>query len=179
MLQIIDAVAFIHSPGLGLVHRDLTAHNILVAKPIQVASAHTTSTDDARALAPGLASEPNPLVLCHLQCRHSTLKPPSPPEVCRNGRRAFTPASGVYGLGYVLWQLCYYNTSIDRFVLLDFPPPPPFDAILKRCVEDDLGRRRRLGELRVMLLDLDVDAMYIISCCVWFFECSILYYSLD
>lgn len=139
MLQIIDGVAFMHS--LGLIHRDLTARNILVGKPV-VVNDHPASDTFETSL----------VVLCDLQCRHATLKAP---EVCRNG--VFTPASDIYCLGYVLWQLCYYNNPIDRFVLHDFPPPAPFDTISKACMKDDPDQRPTLEKLRVMLADLDVD----------------------
>jgi serine/threonine protein kinase len=139
MLQIIDGVAFMHS--LGIIHRDLVARNILVGKPVVVNDHHAGDT-----------FETNLVVLCDLQCRHSSLPAP---EVCRNG--AFTPASDVYCLGYVLWQLCYYNNPIDRFVLLDYPPPAPFDTVFKECMKDDPDQRPTLEKLREMLADLDVD----------------------
>jgi len=139
MLQIVDGVAFMHS--LGLIHRDLLARNILVGKPVVV--------DDHLASNPVQA---NPVVLCDLQCRHASLKAP---EVCRNG--VFTPASDVYCLGYVLWQLCYYNNPIDRFVLHDIPPPAPFDTIFEECMKDDPDQRPTLDKLRAMLVDLVVD----------------------
>jgi serine/threonine protein kinase len=139
MLQIIDGVAFMHS--LGLIHRDLIARNILIGKSAAIDN-HPASDTFAT----------NPVVLCDLQCRHASLKAP---EVCRNG--AFTPASDIYCLGYVLWQLCYYNNPIDRFVLHDFPPPAPFDTVFKECMKDDPSQRPTLEKLKVMLVDLGVD----------------------
>jgi hypothetical protein len=138
MLQIIDGVAFMHS--LGLIHRDLIARNILIGKSAAIDD-HAYDTFAT-----------NPVVLCDLQCHHATLKAP---EVCRNG--AFTPASDIYCLGYVLWQLCYHNNPIDRFVLHDFPPPAPFDTIFKECMKDDPSQRPTLEKLKVMLVDLGVD----------------------
>ena len=139
MMQIIDGVAFMHS--LGLIHRDLVTRNILVAKLVDV-NGHLGNN----------AAQANPVVLCDLQCRHASVKAP---EVCRGG--AFTPASDIYSLGYVLWQLCYRNNPIDIFILRDFPPPAPFEIIFNACMKDDPHQRPTLQKLKEMLIDLVVD----------------------
>jgi hypothetical protein len=139
MLQIIDGVAFSHS--LGLIHRDLVARNILVAKLVDVDSHLGNDADQA-----------NPVVLCDLQCRHASV---TAPEVCRGG--AFTPASDIYSLGWVLWQLCYRNNPIDILILQDFPSPAPFEIIFNACMKDEPDQRPTLQQLKGMLVDLVVD----------------------
>ena len=138
MLQLVEGVSFMHS--LGLVHRDLLARNILIGNPI---------TSDAYA---GDAVIPGPVVICDLECRHASLKAP---EVRKDGD--FAPASDVYCLGYVLWQLCYYNNPVDRFLLQDFSPPPPFDEIFMECMKEDPHKRPTLEKLKTMLMDISVD----------------------
>jgi serine/threonine protein kinase len=118
MLQIVDALAFLHS--LDIIHHDLLARNILAAKPIDVEGHLGNNTPQA-----------NPVALCDLQCHHASLKLP---KFQRD--KAFTPASDIYCLGFVLWQLCYYNNPINILIMLDNPPPAPFNMIFNQCMQN-------------------------------------------
>ncbi|KAF8186287.1 kinase-like domain-containing protein [Pholiota molesta] len=106
--------------ALGIIHRDLTIRNILEAAP---------------------------LVLCDLQCKYATYHPP---ELRPWDETQFSPASDVFALGGVLWEVCYFNNPPNHHVLQMTPPPPPFLDIFLACTRARAEERPSLAELRAM-----------------------------
>jgi len=101
----LDTVAYLHS--LRIVHRDLMIWNIL---------------------------ESDLLVICNLQ------RPPLIAELLRSmtlitASSLFSFAGGVFALGKLLWECCFYNSPQNRHVVLDNPPPPLFREILLVCTQ--------------------------------------------
>jgi len=105
--------------SLGIIHRDL---NIL---------------------------ESDPLVICDLQCLHSTYHC-QPFEIDGGDYGNFSFASDVFALGALLWESCFYNAPYSRDILLDNPPPPPFRDIFVACTQEKPEDRSTLTQLRVM-----------------------------
>ncbi|KAF8199734.1 kinase-like domain-containing protein [Pholiota molesta] len=128
MLDIIDGVAYLHS--LGIVHRDLTMRNIL---------------DSGSA----------PLIICDLQCLHSTFNC-RPFEIDDGDYSKFSFASDVFALGSLLWECCFYNNPTSRHVMLGNPPPPPFRDIFMACTREKPEDRPTLAELKVMYEAIDL-----------------------
>ncbi|KAF9474079.1 kinase-like protein [Pholiota conissans] len=122
MLEAIDGVAYLHSQGI--VHRDLTAKNIL--DPVS-----------------------SPLVICDLQCLNSTFFC-RPFEHDGSDLRKFSYASDIFALGAVLWQCCFYNAPLNRYVMLEYAPPPPFRRIFQACTAVCPEERPTLPQLKAM-----------------------------
>ncbi|KAF8878992.1 kinase-like domain-containing protein [Gymnopilus junonius] len=120
MLDVIDGVTYLHS--LGIVHRDLVMRNIL---------------------------DSNPLVICDLQSHHATSHC-HPVEIDDGDYSKFSFASDVFALGALLWECCFYNNPLNRAVLLDNPPPPPFRDIFIACTQERAEDHPTITQLRAM-----------------------------
>ncbi len=63
---------------------------------------------------------------------------------------SFSSASDVFALGALLWECCFYNNPLNRAVLLDNPPPPPFHDIFIACTQERAEDRPTITQLRAM-----------------------------
>ena len=122
MLEIIDGVEELHS--FGIIHRDLHWNNILVP-------------------------ESCPLIICDLQS-HDAIGHCAAFEVDDHNENKFSFASDVFALGSLLWQCCFFNNPLNRHVLLDNPPPPPFRNIFLACTNEKPESRPALAQLKGM-----------------------------
>ena len=123
ILQLIDALDRLHS--VGIVHRDLRADNLLF------------SDDGER------------LVVCDLESRWGEL---SAPEVAFRGGledSGWTPRSDIYDIGNCIKSMVYANGPITHFV--EWPVPPPLQAIVETCTRPRPEERPTLADLRIMV----------------------------
>ena len=123
VLQLIDALDCLHS--VGIVHRDLRADNLLF------------SDDGER------------LVVCDLESRWGER---SAPEVAFQGGledSGWTPRSDIYDIGNCIKSMVYANGPITHFV--EWPVPPPLQAIVEACMRPKPEERPTLADLRIMV----------------------------
>jgi serine/threonine protein kinase len=123
ILQLIDALDCLHS--VGIVHRDLRADNLLF------------SDDGER------------LVVCDLESRWGER---SAPEVAFQGGledSGWTPRSDIYDIGNCIKSMVYANGPITHFV--EWPVPPPLQAIVEACMRPRPEERPTLADLRIMV----------------------------
>lgn len=126
ILQLIDALDCLHS--VGIVHRDLRADNLVF------------SADGKR------------LVVCDLESRWGER---SAPEVAFQGGledSGWTPQSDVYDVGNCIKSMVYANGPITHFV--EWPVPPPLQAIVEACMRPRPDERPTLADLRVMVQEI-------------------------
>ncbi|KAI1399452.1 kinase-like domain-containing protein [Hypoxylon fuscum] len=129
VLDIIDALSCLHS--LGIVHRDIRIDNCLF------------SNDGKR------------LVLCDLESRWGQR---SPPEIATRGRlddAGWSTKSDIYCVGECIKCMVYGNAPITNYV--DWPVPPPLDAIVAACMRRSPEERPSLDELRGMLENITTE----------------------
>ncbi|KAI0882130.1 kinase-like domain-containing protein [Annulohypoxylon maeteangense] len=123
ILQLIDALDCLHS--VGVVHRDLRADNLLF------------SNDGER------------LVVCDLESRWGER---SAPEVAFQGGledSGWSPRSDIYDIGNCIKSMVYANGPITHFV--EWPVPPPLQAIVDACMYPRPEERPTLADLRIMV----------------------------
>ncbi|KAK0636447.1 kinase-like domain-containing protein [Bombardia bombarda] len=123
ILQLIDALDCLHS--VGIVHRDLRADNLLF------------SDDGGR------------LVVCDLESRWGER---SAPEVAFQGGledSGWTARSVIYDIGNCIKSMVYANGPITHFV--EWPVPPPLQAIVEACMRLAPEERPTLADLRIMV----------------------------
>ncbi|ESK93100.1 cmgc family protein kinase [Moniliophthora roreri MCA 2997] len=125
LLQVIDVMEALHTRGI--VHRDVVARNFLI------------TADDT-------------LVACDLETDFASATCKAPELFVDNP--TYTFESDVYGIGTLLWTLCYFNYPRLLSFYDTFPPPPPFEAVFFACLDPDVKRRPTLRELRVMAEDI-------------------------
>ncbi len=135
-LSVLDAVAYAH--GQGVVHRDLKPANILVS-----------ARGEAKLLDFGIAKLiANPDDAGETQTLHGPMTPAyASPEQVAGGR--ITPASDVYSLGVVLYELVA-ETSPDRIREAD--PEPPSNAFARTAGATAGWRRALSGDLDAVIL---------------------------
>jgi serine/threonine protein kinase len=121
ILQIISGLKCIHS--LGIVHRDLCIDNIVF------------SSDASRVL------------ICDLESRWGNRLAP---EVSREPvlDAGWTEKSDIYDLGYLIKGMVYGNVPITNAV--EWPLPPPLDAVVEACTRNRPEERPSLDELYAM-----------------------------
>ncbi|PQK16688.1 hypothetical protein BB8028_0006g10070 [Beauveria bassiana] len=123
ILQLIDALHCLHS--VGIVHRDLSADNLLF------------SNDGQR------------LVVCDLESRWGERRAP---EVAFEGGledSGWSPLSDIFDIGNCIKSMVYANGPITHFV--EWPVPPPLQAIVEACMRSRPEERPTLAELRGMV----------------------------
>lgn len=128
ILQLVDALDCIHS--VGIVHRDLRADNILF------------SVDGER------------LAVCDLESRWGER---SAPEVAFEGGledSGWSPKSDIYDIGNCIKSMVYANGPITHFI--EWPVPPPLQAIVEACMHPRPEERPTLASLRVMVGNIQV-----------------------
>ncbi|KAK0707789.1 hypothetical protein B0H67DRAFT_494305, partial [Lasiosphaeris hirsuta] len=128
LLYLIDAFVCIHS--LGIVHRDLHIDNCL------------------------FADEGSGLVVCDLESHWGQR---AAPEIAFAGGldAGWTFHSDIYDIGNCIKGIVYANAPITNQV--DWPVPPPRQAIVDACMRRVPNERPTLLELRRMVGDLPVD----------------------
>ncbi|KAF8167391.1 hypothetical protein B0H34DRAFT_792120 [Crassisporium funariophilum] len=85
------------------------------------------------------------LGICHNATPHCR-----PVEIDDGDYSKFSFANDVFALGTLLWTYCFYNNPLNREVLLDTPPPPPFRDIFIACTQERVGDRPAITQLRAM-----------------------------
>ena len=123
ILDMVDALSCLHS--LGIVHRDVRIDNCLF------------SNDGTR------------LVLCDLESRWGQR---SPPEIASQGvldDAGWSSKSDIYCIGDCIKCMVYGNAPITNYV--DWPVPPPLEAIVTACMHESPEERPTLEELRAMV----------------------------
>ncbi|KAI9726556.1 MAG: hypothetical protein M1834_008998 [Cirrosporium novae-zelandiae] len=122
ILQLIAGLKCLHL--LGIVHRDLRLDNLLF------------SPDGRR------------LLICDLEGQWGNRLAPeiSHQPVLNAG---WTEKSDIYDLGHVIKGIVYGNAPITN--LVEWPVPPPLDAIVKACIRDSPQERPSLEELEMMV----------------------------
>jgi hypothetical protein len=123
ILQLLNALAYLHP--LGIVYRDLRADNLLF------------SDDEER------------LVVCDLESRWGEREAP---EVAVQGGledSGWSPRSDIYDIGNCIKNMVYANGPITRFI--EWPVPPPLQAIIDACMRPKPEERPTLVELRIMV----------------------------
>lgn len=126
ILQLIDALDCLHS--VGIVHRDLRVANLLF------------SEDGER------------LVVCDLEGRWGERWAP---EVAFQGGledSGWNPKSDIYDVGNCIKSMVYANTPISPFV--EWPVPPPLQAIVEACMHPRPEERPTLADLRIMVEEI-------------------------
>lgn len=121
-LQIISGLKCLHS--LGIVHRDLRIDNV------------DFSSDTSRVL------------ICDLESRWGNRLAPefSREPVLDAG---WTEKSDIYDLGYLIKGMIYGNVPITNAV--EWPVPPPLDAVVEACIRNRPEERPSLDELYAMV----------------------------
>ncbi|KAI0856185.1 kinase-like domain-containing protein [Xylaria cubensis] len=126
ILQLINALDCLHS--VGIVHRDLRADNLLFA-------------DDGKRL-----------VVCDLESHWGER---SAPEVAFQGgleNSGWTTRSDIYDIGNCIKSMIYANGPITHFI--EWPVPPPLQAIVEVCMRPRPEERPTLADLRVMVQEI-------------------------
>ncbi|KAM3443423.1 hypothetical protein NHJ13734_001951 [Beauveria thailandica] len=126
ILQLIDALHCLHS--VGIVHRDLRAANLLF------------SNDGQR------------LVVCDLESRWGER---NAPEVAFTGGvedSGWSAVSDIFDIGNCIKSMIYANGPITHFV--EWPVPPPLQAIVEACMRPRPEERPTLTELRGMVAEM-------------------------
>ncbi|TQV96965.1 serine/threonine protein kinase [Cordyceps javanica] len=126
ILQLIDALHCLHS--VGIIHRDLSADNLLF------------SNDGQR------------LVVCDLESRWGEREAP---EVAFKGGledSGWSPRSDIYDIGNCIKSMIYASGPITRFV--EWPVPPPLQAIVEACMRPRPEERPTLADLCGMVLGM-------------------------
>ncbi|KAK0727167.1 kinase-like domain-containing protein [Lasiosphaeria miniovina] len=129
ILQLIDALDCLHS--VGIVHRDLRADNLLF------------SDDGGR------------LVVCDLESRWGER---SAPEVAFQGGledSGWTARSDIYDIRNCIKSMVYWNGPITHFV--EWPVPPPLQAIVEACMRLTPEERPTLADLRIMVGEIQKE----------------------
>ncbi|KAG6367252.1 hypothetical protein INS49_001438 [Diaporthe citri] len=121
ILQVIDGLRCLHS--VEIVHRDLRIDNLVVA-------------------------ESSRLVIIDLESRWGNRLAP---EVSRRPilDAGWTEKSDIYDLGYLVKEMIYGNVAITN--LVDWPVPPPLQAIVEACTRVSPDDRPTLDELAAMV----------------------------
>ncbi|KAF4981835.1 hypothetical protein FZEAL_2413 [Fusarium zealandicum] len=126
LLQLIEALKCLHS--LGIVHRDLSLKNIMFSE------------------------EKRDLVLIDLESKWGTW---FAPELTKTMDEKDLDASGwseqsdIYDVGPLIKGWVYANVPINH--LVEWPVPPPLDAVVKACMMTDPAKRPKLDELRAII----------------------------
>lgn len=122
ILDVIDALSCLHS--LGIVHRDLRIDNCLF------------SEDGKR------------LVVCDLESRWGQR---NAPEIAFEGGldSGWTTKSDIYDIGNCIKCMVYANAPITNQV--EWPVPPPLEAVVAACMRHVSAERPTLDELRIMV----------------------------
>jgi hypothetical protein len=122
ILQIVSGLKCLHS--LGIVHRDLRIDNVVF------------SSDTSRVL------------ICDLESRWGNRLAP---EVSREPvlDAGWTEKSDIYDLGYLIKGMIYGNVPITNAV--EWPVPPPLDAVVEACIRNRPEERPSLDELYAMV----------------------------
>ncbi|KAJ5591876.1 uncharacterized protein N7459_002245 [Penicillium hispanicum] len=131
ILQLIDSLDFLHS--IGIVHRDLRADNLLF------------SDNGER------------LVVCDLESRWGQR---SAPEVAFHGGledSGWTSRSDIYAIGDCIKSMVYANGPITHFI--EWPVPPPLQAIVEACMRSRPEERPTLADLRFMVEEIQTEAI--------------------
>ncbi|KAI1495740.1 kinase-like domain-containing protein [Biscogniauxia marginata] len=129
VLDLIDALSCLHS--LGIVHRDVRIDNCLF------------SNDGKR------------LVLCDLESRWGQR---SPPENATQGvldDAGWSAKSDIYCVGECIKCMVYGNTPATNYV--EWPVPPPLNAIVAACMRKSPEECLSLDELRGMLENITTE----------------------
>ena len=132
LLQLIEALQCLHS--LGIIHRDLSLKNIMFSKNKQN------------------------LVLIDLESRWGTffapelLKTTDENELDNAG---WSEQSDIYDIGPLLKGWVYCNVPINS--LVEWPVPPPMDAIVEACMRILPEERPSLKELHKMVENINIE----------------------
>ncbi|OAR00471.1 hypothetical protein LLEC1_06054 [Akanthomyces lecanii] len=127
ILQLVDGLEALHS--VGIVHRDLRLDNIVF------------SEDGQR------------LVIIDLESRWGQRKAPEVAFVGGLDDSGWSPKSDIYDLGNCIKGMVYANAPVTPFV--EWPVPPPLQAVVEACMCPEAEGRPTLIELRRMMEKLE------------------------
>lgn len=124
ILQMIAALKYLHS--LGIIHRDMHIGNLLF------------SADGER------------LVVADLECHWGQR---TAPEITWEDRldSNWTEKSDIYDIGVCIKCIIYANNPRTGQILVDWPVPPPFEDVVKACMQPNPLDRPSLEELSLLV----------------------------